>query len=187
MPQALRDAALALLDDRLRGDVAAWYAWLAEHRGIRLDRRAVPVQEQKTAVSATGRDRMETMPKAGMTGQWETTVDEGMLAAAVGSGEVRVLATPVMITAMEAVRSCLPEGGTSVGTRGEVSHMAPTPCGMKGRFAARLTAVSANGRGLTFAVSAHDETGPIGEGVHERVVVDRERFQSRAQARGGRG
>ncbi|WP_296987786.1 ADP-ribosylglycohydrolase family protein [Desulfovibrio piger] len=192
VPQALRDAALALLDDRLRGDVAAWYAWLAEHRGIRLDRRAVPVQEQKTAVSATGRDRMETMPKAGMTGQWKTTVDEGMLAAAVGSGEVRVLATPVMImgmerAAMEAVRSCLPEGVTSVGTRVEVSHMAPTPCGMKVRFAARLTAVSANGRGLTFAVSAHDETGPIGEGVHERVVVDRERFQSRAQARGGRG
>lgn len=192
VPQALRDAALALLDDRLRGDVAAWYAWLAEHRGIRLGRRAVPVQEQKTAVSATGRDRMETMPKAGMTGQWETTVDEGMLAAAVGSGEVRVLATPVMImgmerAAMEAVRSCLPEGVTSVGTRVEVSHMAPTPCGMKVRFAARLTAVSANGRGLTFAVSAHDETGPIGEGVHERVVVDRERFQSRAQARGGRG
>lgn len=43
VPQALRDAALALLDDRLRGDVAAWYAWLADHRGIRLDRRAVPV------------------------------------------------------------------------------------------------------------------------------------------------
>ena len=44
---------------------------------------------------------------------------------------------------------------------------------MKVRFEAKLTAVSANGRGLTFAVTAYDEAGPIGEGTHERVVVDR--------------
>ena len=44
---------------------------------------------------------MATMPKAGMTGQWETTVEEGLLAAQVGSGEVRVLATPMMIMGME--------------------------------------------------------------------------------------
>ena len=190
VPQPMRDAALALLDDRLRSDVTAWYAWLAVHRGLPLDRKAVPVQEQEISVSATGRDIMETMPKAGMTGQWETTVEEGMLAAAVGSGEVRVLATPMMImgmerAAMEAIRPCLPEGMTSVGTRVDISHMAPTPCGMKVRFEAKLTAVSANGRGLTFAVTAYDEVGPIGEGSHERVVVDREKFQSRAQAKGG--
>lgn len=190
VPQPMRDAALALLDDRLRGDVTAWYAWLAVHRGLPLDRKAVPVQEQEIFVSATGRDIMETMPKAGMTGQWETTVEEGMLAAQVGSGEVRVLATPMMImgmerAAMEAVRPCLPEGMTSVGTRVDISHMAPTPCGMKVRFEAKLRAVSANGRGLTFTVAAYDEAGPIGEGSHERVVVDREKFQSRAQARGG--
>lgn len=192
VPQELREAALARLDDRLRGDVTAWYSWLSEHRGIRLDRKADPVQEQKRAVSATGRDIMETMPKAGMTGQWETTVEEGMLAARVGSGEVRVLATPMLVmgmerAAMEAVRPGLPEGMTSVGTRVDISHMAPTPCGMKVRFEAKLTAVSANGRGLTFAVTAHDEAGPIGEGTHERVVVDREKFQSRAQSRGGQG
>ena len=135
---------------------------------------------------------METMPKAGMTGQWETTVEEGLLAAQVGSGEVRVLATPMMImgmerAAMEAVRPCLPEGMTSVGTRVDITHTAPTPCGMKVRFEAKLTAVSANGRGLTFSVAAYDEVGPIGEGTHERVVVDREKFQSRAQTRGGQG
>ena len=135
---------------------------------------------------------METMPKAGMTGQWETTVEEGLLAAQVGSGEVRVLATPMMImgmerAAMEAIRPCLPEGMTSVGTRVDISHMAPTPCGMKVRFEAKLTAVSANGRGLTFTVTAYDEVGPIGEGTHERVVVDREKFQSRAQTRATQG
>ena len=58
---------------------------------------------------------METMPKAGMTGQWETTVEEGLLAAQVGSGEVRVLATPMMImgmerAAMEAVRELIDSG-----------------------------------------------------------------------------
>ena len=131
---------------------------------------------------------METMPKAGMTGQWETTVEEGLLAAQVGSGEVRVLATPMMImgmerAAMEAVRPCLPESMTSVGTRVDISHMAPTPCGMKVTFTAELTAVSANGKGLTFKVSAHDEAGLIGEGVHERVVVNREKFESRTRDR----
>ena len=114
---------------------------------------------------------METMPKAGMTGQWETTVDEGMLAAAVGSGEVRVLATPVMImgmerAAMEAVRSCLPEGVTSVGTRVEVSHMAPTPCGMKVRFAARLTAPSGKA-----SMSAWWWTGKDSRAVPRPVAV----------------
>ena len=127
-----------------------------------------------------------------LRGFFEYTVEEGLLAAQVGSGEVRVLATPMMImgmerAAMEAVRPCLPEGMTSVGTRVDISHTAPTPCGMKVRFEAKLTAVSANGRGLTFSVAAYDEVGPIGEGTHERVVVDREKFQSRAQTRGGQG
>ena len=127
-----------------------------------------------------------------LRGFFEYTVEEGLLAAQVGSGEVRVLATPMMImgmerAAMEAVRPCLPEGMTSVGTRVDISHMAPTPCGMKVRFEAKLTAVSANGRGLTFAVAAYDEAGPIGEGTHERVVVDREKFQSRAQTRATQG
>ena len=201
--ESVPEAIIAFLESRsfeeavrnavwLGGDVAAWYHWLSEYRGIRLDRKADPVQEQKTAVSATGRDIMETMPKAGMTGQWETTVEEGLLAAQVGSGEVRVLATPMMImgmerAAMEAVRPCLPEGMTSVGTRVDISHMAPTPCGMKVRFEAKLAAVSTNGRGLTFAVAAYDEVGPIGEGTHERVVVDREKFQSRAQTRATQG
>ena len=58
---------------------------------------------------------------------------------------------------------------------------------MKVRFEAKLTAVSANGRGLTFSMAAYDAVGHIGEGTHERVVVDREQFQSRAQTRGGQG
>lgn len=189
VPEDLREAALVRLDDRLRADVAAWQAWLAGRTGLRLDRRTIPVQEQERTVSATGRTVMDMMPKAGLVGQWETTVEERLLAAEVGSGDVRVLATPMLVMGMEraareALRACLPEGMTSVGTRVDVSHLAATPCGMKVRFEATLTAVSANGRGLTFRVVAHDEAGCIGEGTHERVVVDREKFQARADAKG---
>lgn len=188
VPEDLKQAALARLDDRLRRDVADWYRWLTERRGIRLDSRAVPVQEERSPVRGEGRTVMETELRAGLRGVWETTVTDSLLAAGVGSGEVRVLATPMMImgmerAAMEAVRPCLPEGMTSVGTHVDVKHLAATPCGMKVRFEARLTGVSANGRGLRFEVEAFDGAGLIGEGSHERVVVDREKFQARAEAR----
>jgi Predicted thioesterase len=55
---------------------------------------------------------------------------------------------------------------------------------MKVRFTAELTAVSANGKGLSFKVAAHDEAGLIGEGTHERVVVNREKFEARTRAKG---
>lgn len=70
-----------------------------------------------------------------------------------------------------------------MGTRVDVSHLAATPSGMKVRFFAELTAVSSNGKGLTFRVEAHDETGLIGQGVHERVVVNKEKFESRVRTK----
>ena len=78
----------------------------------------------------------------------------------------------------------LDKGLTTVGTGISVTHVAATPLGMKVRFCAELTAVSANGKGLSFRVAAYDEAGLIGEGTHERVVVDREKFESRARAKG---
>ena len=71
-----------------------------------------------------------------------------------------------------------------MGTRVNISHLAATPCGMKVRFATELTAVSPNGKGLTFSVAAYDEAGLIGEGVHERVVVNKEKFESRTRDKG---
>ena len=170
VPQELREAALARLDGRLRGDVL--------QEGL--------TELLEDGLGVIGVDLLE-LEALGERGNGAV-----LLEAQVGSGEVRVLATPMMImgmerAAMEAVRPCLPEGMTSVGTRVDISHMAPTPCGMKVRFEAKLTSVSANGRGLTFAVAAYDEAGPIGEGTHERVVVDREKFQSRAQTRATQG
>ena len=84
-------------------------------------------------------------------------------------------------TAVASVQDALEDGQTTVGTRVNVAHLAATPCGMKVRFVTELTAVSPNGKGLTFNVAAYDETGLIGEGVHERVVVNKEKFESRTR------
>ncbi|MGD8839400.1 MAG: hotdog domain-containing protein, partial [Gammaproteobacteria bacterium] len=93
----------------------------------------------------------------------------------VGSGKIKVLATPVMImlleeAALNAVEDLLPPGYQTVGTHLDVSHIAATPVGMRVEACAEVTAVE--GRKLTFRVWAEDEIEPIGEGTHERIVVE---------------
>lgn len=83
-------------------------------------------------------------------------------------------------TAVDVVQPHLEEGQTTVGTGISVSHVAATPLGMKVRFTA-VTAVSPNGKGLSFKVAAYDETGLIGEGTFERVVVNKDKFESRTR------
>lgn len=125
----------------------------------------------------------------GMKGTTETIVTEAMLASTVGSGKVCVFSTAMMVAWMEGiavdvVQPSLEEGQTTVGTGISVSHVAATPLGMKVRFTAEVTAVSPNGKGLSFNVAAYDETGLIGEGTHERVVVNKEKFESRTRDKG---
>lgn len=125
----------------------------------------------------------------GMSGACEITVTEDMLASSVGSGKVAVFSTAMMVAGMEGiavdvVQGALEDGQTTVGTGINVSHVSATPLGMKVRFTAELTAVSPNGKGLSFKVAAHDEAGLIGEGTHERVVVHQEKFESRTRAKG---
>ena len=132
---------------------------------------------------------MKAALQTGVKGQSEITVSKELLASEVGSGLVTVYSTAMMIAGMEAtavasVQDLLEEGQTTVGTRVDVAHLAATPCGMKVRFTTELTAVSPNGKGLTFAVAAHDEVGLIGEGVHDRVVVNKEKFESRTRDKG---
>lgn len=129
---------------------------------------------------------MKTALQVGLKGQSETVVGKELLASEVGSGLVTVYSTAMMIAGMEgtavaSVQDALEEGQTTVGTRVDVAHLAATPCGMKVRFVTELTAVSPNGKGLTFNVAAYDEAGLIGEGVHERVVVNKEKFESRTR------
>lgn len=134
---------------------------------------------------------MKKKLEPGLSATSEITVSESMLACNVGSGLVEVFSTAMMIawmeaTAVAAVQGVLDHEGlgmTTVGTKVDISHMAATPCGMKVTFNAELVGMSSNGKGLTFKVSARDEVGLIGEGLHERVVVHKEKFESRTRDR----
>jgi predicted thioesterase len=122
--------------------------------------------------------------KPGLFGTAELIVGEEHTAPRVGSGRVAVLATPVMINLIEAaslkaVEHLLPAGHQSLGTRLDVKHYAATPVGMKIKAVAEV--VKVEGRQVYFAVRAEDEKEPIGDGTHERVVVNVERFDKRVQ------
>jgi fluoroacetyl-CoA thioesterase len=122
--------------------------------------------------------------KPGLKGSTEIMVGTHDTAPHVGSGRIKVLATPVMVNLMEAaalnaVEGLLPEGHQTVGIRLDISHIAATPVGMRVTAYAELIAV--DGGRLTFRVSAHDEKEAIGEGRHERIVVNVARFDQRTQ------
>lgn len=113
-------------------------------------------------------------------------VNDQNTAAAVGSGLLPVFATPQMIALMEnaavdATQASLEEGQGTVGTRLDVSHDSATPVGMQVWAEAEVTAV--DGRKLTFAVTAYDETGPIGKGTHERFIIQNDKFLAKAQGK----
>jgi predicted thioesterase len=124
--------------------------------------------------------------KPGLTGSTEIVVGTRDTAPHVGSGKIKVLATPVMVSLMEeaalnAVEGYLPPGQQTVGTRLDITHVAATPVGL--RVTARAEVTRIDGRRITFRVWADDETERIGEGTHERIVVDVARFDARAQAK----
>mgnify|MGYP005781219381 FL=1 len=128
------------------------------------------------------------MLTTGIQGKKEITVTENLLANQVGSGLVAVYATPMMIAGMEgtaagSVADALDPGKTTVGIQMNVSHVAATPAGMKVRFGTELTEIAPNGKVLPFRVAAYDEAGLIGEGTHQRAIVDKERFEAKAQAK----
>ena len=77
---------------------------------------------------------------------------------------------------MWCIQKELPEGKGTVGVDIASSHLAPTPGGMKVSATAEVTGVSANGKMITFKVTASDEDGLIGEGTHTRAVIDNARF-----------
>lgn len=120
--------------------------------------------------------------ETGMKGEATTTVVYENTAAAVGAGGVEVFATPMMIALMEnaawhAVAEQLDAGDVTVGAVVNVSHLAATPLGQQVRAVAQLTEV--DGRRLVFRVEAYDEKQKIGEGLHERFIVNLARFLKR--------
>ena len=125
---------------------------------------------------------MDALP-IGLKGLAETLVTEENTAAAMGSGLLPVFATPAMLALMEqaaasSVQPFLPEGQGTVGTRLDVSHLAATPIGLTVRAESELIAVDR--RKLRFAVRAWAGDELIGEGEHERFVIDNARFLEKA-------
>jgi predicted thioesterase len=120
----------------------------------------------------------------GLVGELSTTVEPHMLANAVGSGGIAVLSTPSMIGLMEGaahnvIAPLLSDGQVTVGTRVDVRHLAATPLGMAVRTRAELLEI--DGRRLVFRVEAFDAQEKIGEGTHERAIVDPARLLARVK------
>ena len=123
------------------------------------------------------------MLETGIKGKQEEVVTEELLAKNIGSGRVKVFATAMMIALMEktavlSVEPYLEEGQNTVGTGINVSHCSATPVGMK--VWAETELVEIDRRRLVFKVAAYDECGLIGEGTHERFIIDMDRFQTKA-------
>jgi predicted thioesterase len=125
---------------------------------------------------------MDVNLKPGLPGTLTITVSAEDTAARYGSGLVEVFATPAMIALMEktaqlSVQPHLPEGYITLGTAISVTHLKASPVGMK--VHCESTLISAEGRKLEFLVKASDEKGLIGEGTHQRTMVNAERFMEK--------
>ena len=115
----------------------------------------------------------------GSKGEVYTLVEPEDTALSVGSGNLRVYATPCMAALMEgaaceALDGLLSEEQTTVGTELNISHLSATPVGMEVKATATVTAVE--GKTISFALEAYDEAGKVGEGTHKRVIVNSQRF-----------
>ena len=124
--------------------------------------------------------------KIGMKGEVGTLAEREDTALEVGSGSLLVYATPCMVALMEgaaceAIAPGLNESETSVGTELNISHLSATPVGLEVRAEAEVTAVE--GKTISFAVTAYDEAGKIGEGTHKRVEVSAQRFLDKAYSK----
>ena len=123
----------------------------------------------------------------GAKGVAEMIVTEDKTAAAIGSGSVKVFATPWMIAMLElsacsALAPYYEEGQSSVGTHLDVSHDAATPVGMKVHAEAEV--IEVDRRRIVLSVAAYDEMGLIGKGRHERFLIDAEKFIAKAESKG---
>ena len=122
----------------------------------------------------------------GLNAELTLTVTEADTAAQWGSGLVPVFSTPALVGIMEAaavkaLEGHLPEGQTTVGGHIDVRHLAATPVGMQVRAQAELKSI--DGKKLTFHIEAWDEAEKIGEALHERFVIDKEKFIARVTAK----
>lgn len=126
------------------------------------------------------------MIRTGIKGNFEAVVTEQFCASTLGSGTMDVLGTPGLAAfaercTWESVHPFLSEGEGTVGVSMELKHLSATPLGKSVRFESELTEV--DGRRLKFTFEAFDEAGKIGEGVHERFIIDKEKFLKKADSK----
>ena len=122
----------------------------------------------------------------GATATTSVVVSRDLTVAHYHPGMPEAYGTPMMVYLMEvaaakAIQPYLPSGWASVGVAVNVKHLAATPIGLRVTAMATVTAV--DGKTVTFAVSAHDEAEPIGEGTHVRAPIDLTRFNTRLTAK----
>ncbi len=120
--------------------------------------------------------------KAGIVGSSQITVKTEDTAMQYGSGLVEVFATPAMValmekTCLESLLNDLHQTASTVGTKVNVSHTKATPMGMKVTCQSKL--IEVDRRRLVFEVEAYDEEGLIGKGIHERFIIDKEKFMAK--------
>lgn len=125
--------------------------------------------------------------KTGIQGYHEITVTTELTAMVYGSGLMEVFATPAMIALMEktcqlSVQPALEEGFVTVGVHVNVSHVRATPVGLKVWCESQLLAI--DGRKLHFSVKAFDNDGVIGEGTHDRFIVNQDKFMKKLSGNG---
>lgn len=126
------------------------------------------------------------MISTGIKGTRTVEVTDDNTAEAVGSGTLRVFATPAMVALIEATASGsvaphLEDGTSTVGTHLDVAHSAATPVGMEVTCETEL--VEVDRRRLVFSVTVRDPVGEVGSGTHERFIVDDARFMSKAESK----
>ena len=124
--------------------------------------------------------------KPGIKACKEIIVTKELCADAWGSGGLQVYATPAMIALMEntawaSVEPCMEEGRSTVGTKLDVSHLSASPVGA--RITCESELVEVDGRRLVFKVSASDDAGLIGEGMHKRFIINVDKFMARTEAK----
>lgn len=122
----------------------------------------------------------------GLKGEATVMADSSNTASAMGSGSLEVFATPSMIALMEkaatnALKDIMPSDSSSVGTLVNVKHTAATPSGLQ--VTAKAELIEVDGKRLVFAVEAFDDKDKIGEGLHERFIINIDRFMSKTNSK----
>ena len=126
------------------------------------------------------------MVTVGIKGTNDWFVTKELSAMHIGSGTVPVLATPMMIALMEktcreCVKPYLEPGQETVGTRVDVRHLAATPVGMD--VHCEVEVIEVDRRRISFKVAVYDKGGLVGEGTHDRFIIDVEKFQEKTEER----